>query len=274
MAFLGKESFQSSFSEEKTEQVLVFCQAELLAYLANIILEQSVQSMSDPRYTSPEDMVAKYARTVAASFDTLSFVLGNCFRYLLLILTQNFFVAETVSTENRAQLASTYQSLFLDKRLWAHATHEQPLIRSSVYRLVKHCILKAPEFADLSIDNLSLYFLSKCFGEKDSECYSYLWDAVLLLTKHYPTVWIKASEKKPVINKFYACLAEGMYGSGKSSYPCVLPLIAHLPASVCDQEFFKHFLGNMWKGSDKIDRFSGLVFLKSYYECCQYLVKR
>lgn len=86
VAILGKESFRSSFSEEKTEQVLVFCQADLLAFLANIILEQSVQSMSDPRYTSPEDMVAKYARTVAASFDSLSFVLGNCFWYLILTL--------------------------------------------------------------------------------------------------------------------------------------------------------------------------------------------
>lgn len=77
VALLGKESFQSSFSIEKTEQVLIFCQPELLSYLTNNILEQTIESMSDSRYTSPEDMVAKYARIVAASFDALSFLLGS-----------------------------------------------------------------------------------------------------------------------------------------------------------------------------------------------------
>lgn len=166
---LAIESFQAAFPH-KQEQVLVVCQAEIIACISNNIMEQTVQSMSDSRYTTPEDMVSKYARTVAASFDSLAFVL------------------ETVSAENRESQAEGYKSLFTDKQFWVHAGHEQPIIRSAVYRLIKLCVQKVPEAISLSVDLLAQYFLSKCFGEKDFECYSYMWDAVLLTLKHYPDI--------------------------------------------------------------------------------------
>lgn len=263
---LAKESFLCSFSQ-KNEQVLVHCQAELLDYLKNNILDQTVESMSDSRYTSAEDMAAKYARTVASSFDAFSYVLGK-------IGLNSIYFLETISTENRKMRSVDYDTLIVDKRLWAHIGHKSPVIRSAVYRMIKICILNAPELVSLSIDYLAKSFLSNCFGEKDSECYLYLWDAVLLLTKHHPEVWSIASEKKNVIKKIFACLAEGIYGSGKTSYPSILPLIAHLPEFIRDEYFFNNFFINFWKGSDKLDRFSGSTFMDSYYECCQYLVKR
>ena len=55
---------------------MVFGQQEFLESIHNLILNQSPETLSDPRFTSPEDMQSRYDHVVAGAFDALAFVLG------------------------------------------------------------------------------------------------------------------------------------------------------------------------------------------------------
>jgi hypothetical protein len=74
-------------------------------------------------------------------------------------------------------------------------------------------------------------FLAHAFKDKDIGTHEELWDAVLTLTKQYPLTWDNLSDKKP-LSSLITFIANAGYGSGPITFPSLLPLLAHLPASV------------------------------------------
>jgi E3 ubiquitin-protein ligase listerin len=73
---LANGSFQTAFPN-KMSNVLQFTQIELVSFLSNNLLHQSAESMSDVRYTTPEDRMDKYTRVVSGSFDVMGLLLGT-----------------------------------------------------------------------------------------------------------------------------------------------------------------------------------------------------
>jgi hypothetical protein len=73
---LATSSFEKCFPQ-KQAQVLVFCQDELIGFFRNNLLEQSPETMSDPRFSSKEEISDKYDRVISGCLDGLSFVLGT-----------------------------------------------------------------------------------------------------------------------------------------------------------------------------------------------------
>ncbi|KAJ3092970.1 listerin E3 ubiquitin protein ligase 1 [Quaeritorhiza haematococci] len=217
VATLAKNAFQIAFPKKKTE-ALLFCQSEILEYVSDNILNQTPETLSDPRFTTPEEMRSKYERVVSSSF----YIIGH--------------LLENISPDELAKCSEAYKAMFSDERLWSMCTSEFSRIRRSAYSLIKSLCLKAPDFIEPQVSLLSRKYLAKVFDEKDVSTHVDLWESLLLFTKSFPKSWTLAPQK--LLSKMLRFLKSGSHGSVAISYPSLLPLIANVP-----QEFsLKTFL--------------------------------
>ncbi|CAG8757179.1 17719_t:CDS:2, partial [Rhizophagus irregularis] len=77
VARVANESFQATFPPEKRVDVLVFGREKILSYITDIILYKTSETLSDPRFTSKEDMVSKYLKVVASLYYSLAHIISQ-----------------------------------------------------------------------------------------------------------------------------------------------------------------------------------------------------
>ncbi|KAJ3299483.1 hypothetical protein HK104_008755 [Borealophlyctis nickersoniae] len=252
------DALQTAFPTKRTD-VLVFCQVEILNFVSDNILRQTPETLSDPRFTSQEDMVSKYARVVSGSLYTLSYML------------------EQLSPPQSAKASSEYDGLLDDPKFWGMLHHDLAQIRRAAYAFLGNACVKWQDAIEPRLDKIAPTFLGKVFGDKDTSTHAELWDSVLLFTKTFPQSWMLASAKKPIVPKLCAFLKSGAYGGVSLSYPSLLALLANLPKEIVSTASFRpDFLGSIWKGlgSGAIDRTTSGILLNSYFECVLYLIVR
>lgn len=74
----AQESFKLVFpSEEKYKGVWRIYQADIVQYGENVIMNESPNTLSDERTTSPDDANAKYYRTLAAVLMMITNLIGG-----------------------------------------------------------------------------------------------------------------------------------------------------------------------------------------------------
>lgn len=112
------------FSADKRAGVVSFCQKEILDYLADMLLYKTAETLSDARYVTKEDMLAKYARVVSSCFQILSYLIVE------------------LPVEERMKCENEYNVILDDTTLWKKfASHNNPLIRNSFYHFIKALLL-------------------------------------------------------------------------------------------------------------------------------------
>ena len=74
----ANESFDSVFrSEEKKSSVWHLYQVSILEFARDVVVKETISTLSDERTVSPDDASAKYARVVGASIMALSDLIGK-----------------------------------------------------------------------------------------------------------------------------------------------------------------------------------------------------
>ncbi|KAI8980517.1 hypothetical protein BDB01DRAFT_836734 [Pilobolus umbonatus] len=255
-ARMARSSFETTFAEDKRTGVLSFCQKEVLDYVCDILLYKSSETLSDARYVSPEDMKSKYSRVISGSLQVICYFIDN------------------LSVSERSKYQTTYDSLFSDIAVWKKFfQNDSPVIRKSMYNLIKTLILKWDDIVCTRLDIICPSFFTCIFNEKDPSTHSEMWDALLLMTKNHPLSWIIIGKKKPATSKLYNFLRCGLNGSPTIAYPSLIALLANLPAELRNTpKFYFDLFDNFWKGfnSGHIDRNNSPLFMKSYMECIVY----
>ena len=71
---LKKEAFPNKLAD-----VLTFCQTEILRFLTEHFLNTTPETLSDPRFITPEDMSARFARVLSSGLYALSWMLGSLY---------------------------------------------------------------------------------------------------------------------------------------------------------------------------------------------------
>jgi hypothetical protein len=254
VAQIATASFDQAFPS-KLEQVLKVCQGVIIDYVSKMILEETPETLSDKRYVSDEDMIGKYNRCVSGSIDVVGFMI------------------ETLDIVTRKSVEDKYSLLF-EKRFWEMAHHQQSTIRSAFYRFVTVCCRQGLDVMNTHKDLLARHYLSKVFLEKDSSIHPFMWDSLLLMSKYCTDVWLQEM-KKPVVPKLLTFLDQGTFGSPTISYPCFLPLLAHVPVQLLKghDHFVAKFLDSFWNGRIYVDKIHCQVFLNSFFECCMYFLR-
>ncbi|PKY28431.1 hypothetical protein RhiirB3_473928 [Rhizophagus irregularis] len=105
VARVANESFQAAFPPEKRVDVLVFGREEILSYITDIILYKTSETLSDPRFTSKEDMVSKYLKVVASSYYSLAHIISQ------------------LKEDELGKSAQQYDNLFDHSKFWANLSN-------------------------------------------------------------------------------------------------------------------------------------------------------
>lgn len=131
-----------------------------------MLLFKTAETLSDGRYVSKEDMIAKHARVVASSFHIVSYLVVE------------------LSLEERSKCQSEYDTILDDTTMWKKFfTNPSSLIRKSLYTFLRTLLLNWIEMVDSRLDLVSPHFYASVFTEKDPSTHSDMWDALLLMTK-------------------------------------------------------------------------------------------
>ncbi|KAJ3103222.1 hypothetical protein HK100_004241, partial [Physocladia obscura] len=257
VAKLATESFQKAFPSKQAD-VLTFCQSEICNFVSDNILYHTAESLSDARYSTPEEMQSKYVRIVSGSFAIISFLYEN--------------------VSNMSALNETFESIFANSKFWDCAKSARPQIRRSVYLLVRTLALLENESPlRIHLNSVKLSFLNECFADNQAVTHDALWDAVLTLTQKYPTeTWYPEDLKikKGAPAKLFKYLENGCYGSGPGSWPALLAFLSSLPNNFASlSEFREKFFESFWAGlsSLNVTPINSKVFVSSIQECCLFL---
>lgn len=135
-------------------------------YVTDMLLFKTAETLSDARYISKEDMLAKYARVVASCFQVVSYLITE------------------LSIEERSKCQAEYDTILDDTTMWKKfATHNNPVIRKALYTFLKTLLLSWIDVVEPRLDLICPQFYASVFVEKDAATHSDMWDALLLMTK-------------------------------------------------------------------------------------------
>ncbi len=85
-------------------------------------MNQTPNTLSDLRYTDPEEALIKYGRVIAGCFDILG------------VMLEEFGKDERIEK---------YSILFSNQKFWTCASNKQASIRAAFYRFIKNCCSKS-----------------------------------------------------------------------------------------------------------------------------------
>lgn len=121
----AQESFALVFpTPEKREALSRIYQQPILEYCSGVILEETAQTLSDPRTTTVEDSEAKYARVIASHVLEIRNLLEN-------------LADDIVAKEEKA-----YESLLQNERTWEFISAADPAVRRAIMKLLQTCLHK------------------------------------------------------------------------------------------------------------------------------------
>ncbi|WYZ46016.1 hypothetical protein EsH8_IX_000241 [Colletotrichum jinshuiense] len=204
----GLSSFLNS-----PEKVVLFwkkCQSQIMTYAADAI-QETKDTLSDERSTTPDDAEAKYLRVVGAS---LSLVLG---------LLQKLEPADIQKEDE------VYDTFFAEEKVWKSVTMGDASVRRSACQLLWACLDKRLDSVSTQISRLKKTFLAE--GLKSSQTGSAVEYVRVLakLTGKFPEIWTSSSEKKTPITRLNGFLEKGSHGSSAKYWEYLEQLIKAIP---------------------------------------------
>jgi E3 ubiquitin-protein ligase listerin len=163
------ESFEAAFpSEEKRKVVWKLYRGPLLEHVQDAALRHSPQTLSDERNTSPDDAEAKYVRVVSTALLALDRLL------------------QTDLQENDLSSNETFQSIINAKKIGDLASHQDPSMRKSVYKLMVDVVHQGIQ---LDWKQLSSCFLAKSLHISQLGSSVQYIDVLLAITTAHASVW-------------------------------------------------------------------------------------
>jgi hypothetical protein len=185
---------------------------------------------------------------------------------------------EALSDEQHGQMlesSSPGYTNIIDAKFFRLLASKDTSIRRAAYAVVSASCQKLPSLIEGKLSTATPAIFG-AIADQDAAAHSDMWQAVLLFIVKFPNVWAQSNAAKQVLPKLWALLRNGCRGSGKESYPTLLPMISVLPASVVDgvgrEVLLEKLFSSTWAGMSSAD-LDGQepALLKCYMECMAYL---
>ncbi|ODQ54733.1 hypothetical protein SAICODRAFT_5929 [Saitoella complicata NRRL Y-17804] len=201
-------TFTSVFPDpQKQTAVYRVYHRTILTFCIEVLLRETVNSMSDERYVTPEDAESKYGRVVMQAMGVVGVLLAE--------------IEEGV----RKKEEDNYVELLSSEKFWDFAQNSDPYVRRATLSLIRAFCQHWPALLE---PHLPSTFVTKALSSKPTTAN----DQVLLLvtlidiTRAFPTYWASASStKKPILARLTKFL-----GYGSADWSKTVELIDALPA--------------------------------------------
>ncbi|KAJ5331625.1 hypothetical protein N7476_001408 [Penicillium atrosanguineum] len=208
------ESFTKVFStENKRSNVWKVFQGFILDFVDDVLLHQTILTLSDERTVKRDDAEAKYARVVGAALMLFNRILGNS--------------ADEELQKNLPEI----ENLLASKSLWAFCSHEDPFVRRSAYILLRSAVSREPAWIDWTA--VSSAVIGKSLSIPQLGSASELSETLLLLTSSRPSVWTDDySGKTSASKRLRQYIQKGSQGGHANFWSNLDQLLRILPQEV------------------------------------------
>jgi E3 ubiquitin-protein ligase listerin len=215
----AQDALEKSFpTAEKQRAVWRLYERSLIEYAEDAILNQTPQTLSDERITSPDDAEAKHVRVVGSA---------------TMVLVQ-LLLGATDGPNDRSG-STKYAPLLTSKRLWEFAYHQDAFVRRGVCSLVTLCAARLLSELDWKV--LSTCFLAKSLHINQLGSMRQFTEALLAITVAHPSIWTEEYHgKTTACKRLFQYLRQGSQRGPESVWPALGQLITHIPLEVwCSQ---------------------------------------
>ncbi|CAH0480828.1 unnamed protein product [Peronospora belbahrii] len=272
VAILAKKAFHTLFPDTDRQKMVV------MEHLGTMMQEfQSFFGKTPDTFDGiplqPDEKEERYERCISAAILSIDAVIKfyneQQITHLLLDEQASCSVATVVSSDEFTRLATASSK---------HPNFTRDIVRRAMYvTLVTLCtssqtIVAAREeaFGKVILGTL---------GDKSPANHDAMWNAVLTFLRTFPNVW-QSSASFPnfvisaVYPRLFAQIRHGFYGSGRSSFPSLLPFLSMVPLSVAVDPYkgqsalYTGVLEQCWKFLKSKDaRYCEPPAITAFFEC-------
>lgn len=221
----ANESFRRVFSsDEKVKNVWRLYQVSILEYAGDVVVKETMHTLSDERTTSPDDSSAKYSRVASAS---------------VMMVTN---LMETVPEADIEKSRILLKEFLNEEKLWRFASDSDASVRRALYRLLGMALERYKETLNPSIISASV-LMSGLNTTQSGSAFDFA-KVLTQLSVKIPHVWTTSypgSGKKSAINRLCHFLRKGSQGGPPGFWSQIAELLPNLPSSILvnivDEEF-------------------------------------
>lgn len=210
----GLSSFLTS--PDKVAMFWTKCQSQILTYATEAI-QETQDTLSDERSTTPDDAEAKYFRVVGAS---LSLVLG---------------LLQRVDKGDIDKEIESYDAFFDEEKVWKSIIVGDATVKKATCQLLWVCLEKREAAISTQTSRLKKILITE--GLKSSQMGSAVEFVRVLtrLTQKYPDIWSSSSDKKTPASRLGGFLERGSQASPVKFWEYLEQLLISIP-----KEHFTH----------------------------------
>ncbi|XP_030758114.1 E3 ubiquitin-protein ligase listerin [Sitophilus oryzae] len=258
-ATAASEAFKEAFPPAKFQDAIVFCQAEILTYIYDNLLVQTVKTIAAQNCTK-EEAEAKYVR-----------VLLSCLQGYALYLQQ-------VPTEQIKEAAEANSKIVSHKGFWKLIKNEVPLVRAAWFQVLTVLCRKAMFLLENRETQILTIVLNK-LDDGEPTVLPHVWECVLVAVSSIQEWWNYVNFEKMYLPKLVNVLKLGGQGNATIIYPSLLPLISQLePIQAGPLKFYTIIFDNMRLGfnEDVVARSNSesVAVATAFTECLQYIINK
>ncbi|XP_075215935.1 E3 ubiquitin-protein ligase listerin [Lycorma delicatula] len=252
-------SFQETFPPNKLTEAIIFCQEEILNYIIDNLINQTAQTLSSPKVTTPEEMETKYQRVVVSSLHGYAF-------YLSKLPEEQLLKAEELN-----------KKLIGNSKFWKFAKHSASIVRVAWFTAIVNLCQKAPFFLSNEKKHVVLAVFNS-LDDVDSVVLPVVWRSALHVVDIIKDCWEYVSAEKLVFPKLWRILKEGGIGSASSIFPHILPLLSKIPSNLIPnkQVFYSRFFSSLQEGLKlrhiQMSIVESEAVAECYIECLNYVI--
>ncbi|XP_064628174.1 E3 ubiquitin-protein ligase listerin-like [Lineus longissimus] len=260
-ALAAKAAFEAAFPPVKQTGAIMFCKNEILQYLKDNLLQQTPQTLSDPKNTPKEDIESKYVKVVSSS-----------------LMAMRLFLT-TIPDDQRDDLTGLVDEILAAPKLWKHSKNPSSMIRSAFYSMLSSVCQVYPSLATRYADKICPLVMHHV-DESDPLICPPLWEAVLFTITKIEDCWKHINPRKALFPKLWSLMKAGFHGSANVVCPSLLPLLSKIPEEVIGTgiAFYNEFFGNM-KSSLCVEHIiqspsDCSAVVRAYLECLRYCLMK
>ncbi|KAF3129728.1 hypothetical protein TWF594_010852 [Orbilia oligospora] len=201
-------------TDEKIGLVWKTYQMAIMDFCGNVKAKEQVNSLSDERNNSPDEMEAKFARVMKG----------------VIMAAAHLVSAMAKMGTNEPKHDEPYLSFMNEKRLWTFAYHSDPYLRQAVYSLLRTCLVNRKDYVEPALHFIAPAMIEKALTSNQLGSNQKFLDTLLTLNETFPGCWeIAATVKKPTFKVVKRYVAKGSQGAPSEFWSKFVSLIETLP---------------------------------------------
>jgi hypothetical protein len=215
-ASAAAESTLMSFAKEDTQRVTRLksaYQAAILEY-AQTALKETLDTLSDERTMTREDMLEKFHRVISSSLN-------------LIFTLLNSLEEDEISKEKER-----YEAIFSGE-LWTYISCDDSHVRTSAAQLLTMCVEKQPAIVEANLQLIGQNFIMESLRVSQLSSATLLLDALASLSRRYPQVWaLKYKGKKAPPELLLKFVEQGPHGCNELYWKALSKFTKYCPKDI------------------------------------------